>query len=73
MKPTQPKADARKRMQKAIALLDQVVEVLGDGDDLERALAGVTEGMVDSPGHAKEATHHVFNARLRLIDAIKAR
>ena len=65
--------NARKRVEKAIELLGEAITVLGDGDNLERALAGVTEGMVDSPGHAKEATHLAFDARERLIDAIKAR
>jgi hypothetical protein len=63
--------DARKRIQKAVDLLDQVVAVLGDGDDLERALAGVPSGMVESPGHAKQATFLAFDARLRLKDALE--
>jgi len=63
--------DARKRIQKAIALLDEVNRLLGDGDDLERALAGQTSGMVMSEGHAKQATFLAFDARLRLNDALK--
>lgn len=63
--------DARKRIQKAIDLLNEIVTILGDGDDLERALAGVTTGVVWSPGHAKKATFLAFDARLRLKEALE--
>ena len=63
--------NARKRVEKAIELLGEAIALLGDGDNLERALAGVTEGMVDSPGLAKEATHLAFDARERLLESIK--
>ena len=63
-------ADARNRIQKAIALLDQVVETLGDGDDLERSLAGVTSGMVESLGDAKQGTFRVWEARESLRRAL---
>ncbi len=64
-------ADARRRIEKAIALLDQVVELLGDGDDLVRALAGVTHGMVESDGNAKEATWLASDARSRLRTVVR--
>jgi hypothetical protein len=70
MKTTQLKADARTRIQKAIALLEQAIELLGDGDDLERTLAGQTQGMVDTAGDAKQGTFRTWEARESLKRAL---
>lgn len=67
---TKVSKQARERITATIKLLDRAVELLGDPDDLERHLAGVTSGMVPSPGNAKEGAFRVFDARERLREAL---
>ena len=64
--------NARKRIQKALELIDQANALLGDADDLERHLAGATSGMVESSGDAKQGTFRVWEAREMLRRALAA-
>ena len=65
------KGNARTRIRRALRLLDEATRLLGDGDDLERHLAGTTSGMVETAGDAKEGTFRVWEAKSKLERALQ--
>src|SRR5262249_9159497 len=65
------RANAKAKIQRALRLLDEATRLLGDGDDLERHLAGTTSGMVETAGDAKEGTFRVWEAKSKLERALQ--
>src|SRR5262249_55777210 len=65
------KGNARTRIRRALRLLDEATRLLGDGDDLERHLAGTTGGVVETAGDAKEGTFRVWEAKSKLERALQ--